>query len=482
MEKDFAGVERRLQQLLSMNCDNASMTKFLREKLNLSRSSLRDFAFNMIRRHQKGSLMAVRGVELLWNLSVDDNFIAQYTFAAGDGSLFQNLEAAIRQLRLDGYKNVGGWLNLDEFELISAIICCQTDKLAALSQSVRGEDLQQRRNNYQRKNAPAINNMPLFWNFDLITCAQALQSSCAANLILAQSLAGNGDMDGALEQLSQIINNEKSSAAIQNIAYKLYYGEYFRRVGILKYNYLGCDNLLLAVDYASIYWRKADIETILADFKKLTEFYRLQGKLNSQNNSGGVLHNMVGANNLDLEFFKVYLAAKPDMNMKNFSQQTPLEASVRNKNFVVAELLMNSGADLNATDAEGKNILFGLIFYKATPDCVANFIKHGANVNSVNKYGQNVLFSAIESKNYPMVDLLVEQGADVNQISNERGTPLCCALNIPEYPLEEIKKLLLAGADPNLYSPRGLAPLALSINWSLTSSRFCLTIIFSVPY
>ncbi|MEG2075275.1 MAG: hypothetical protein RRY34_02140, partial [Victivallaceae bacterium] len=194
LEKDFAGVERRLQQLLSMNCDNASMTKFLREKLNLSRSSLRDFAFNMIRRHQKGSLMAVRGVELLWNLSVDDNFIAQYTFAAGDGSLFQNLEAAIRQLRLDGYKNVGGWLNLDEFELISAIICCQTDKLAALSQSVRGEDLQQRRNNYQRKNAPAINNMPLFWNFDLITCAQALQSSCAANLILAQSLAGNGDM------------------------------------------------------------------------------------------------------------------------------------------------------------------------------------------------------------------------------------------------------------------------------------------------
>ena len=95
-------------------------------------------------------------------------------------------------------------------------------------------------------------------------------------------------------------------------------------------------------------------------------------------------------------------------------------------------------------------------------DAARVLIEAGADVNQVTRYGWSPLLAATQNRNYQMGKFLIERGADVN-IANKGGwTPLYLAtdnrnLEGGDYPtrapdmdhLEYIKLLLAAGADPN---------------------------------
>lgn len=95
-------------------------------------------------------------------------------------------------------------------------------------------------------------------------------------------------------------------------------------------------------------------------------------------------------------------------------------------------------------------------------DAARVLLEAGADVNQVTRYGWSPLLAATQNQNYLMGKFLIEHGADVNLANKGGWTPLYLAtdnrnLEGGDYPtrtpdmdhLEYIKLLLDAGADPN---------------------------------
>jgi len=95
-------------------------------------------------------------------------------------------------------------------------------------------------------------------------------------------------------------------------------------------------------------------------------------------------------------------------------------------------------------------------------DAARVLIEAGADVNQVTRYGWSPLLAATQNRNYQIAKFLIEHGADVDLANKGGWTPLYLAtdnrnLEGGDYPtrtpdmdhLEYIKLLLEAGADPN---------------------------------
>jgi pectate lyase len=89
---------------------------------------------------------------------------------------------------------------------------------------------------------------------------------------------------------------------------------------------------------------------------------------------------------------------------------TPLHYAVKQGNKEIAELLIRSGADVNATDREGRVPLIHAV-KESHKDLVDLLIKKGADVNARNKRGQTALYFARRLGKTELIDLLKKHGA-----------------------------------------------------------------------
>lgn len=109
---------------------------------------------------------------------------------------------------------------------------------------------------------------------------------------------------------------------------------------------------------------------------------------------------------------KLIIDSGADVNARDNQGKTALFFITYKKEIV--ELLLDNGANINAKDNSGNTPLHNMKYSRYTD--ITNFIKHGANVNAQNNLGQTPLSIAIVKRNKEVVELLIEQNADLRYL------------------------------------------------------------------
>ncbi len=129
---------------------------------------------------------------------------------------------------------------------------------------------------------------------------------------------------------------------------------------------------------------------------------------------------------------------------------TPLIIAIRQENLKMVQLLVESGADVDATDGDGLSPLAWSIRskFKAAEECLRS---RGAAESGMEGSPVHQLYNAAASGDAEKAQEALASGADVNALVERRGvsyTPLMRAARAGHSDL--IQLLLAAGADPNL--------------------------------
>ena len=153
------------------------------------------------------------------------------------------------------------------------------------------------------------------------------------------------------------------------------------------------------------------------------------------------------------------LIAGQDVDLRDErSGTTALEHAVKNANREMVQLLLSSGANVNAKNEAGETVLM-MLDEDSTSDLVWDLINAGADVNHQNDYGNTPLMRATE--NLEALKTLIEAGAQVNTKNKDGSTALMQAAG--EGSVNAVRALILAGADINAVNEEEDSALDLAI-------------------
>jgi len=141
------------------------------------------------------------------------------------------------------------------------------------------------------------------------------------------------------------------------------------------------------------------------------------------------------------------LIAGMDVNLRDKrSNTTALEHAVQNANREMVQLLLASGADVNAKNESGETVLM-MLNNDATYDLVWDLINAGADVKLKDDSGNTALMQAASSDGLETLKVLLDSGAEVDAKNKEGRTALMLAAS--EGHVNIVRALVLAGADMN---------------------------------
>ena len=163
------------------------------------------------------------------------------------------------------------------------------------------------------------------------------------------------------------------------------------------------------------------------------------------------------------------LAVGADANATTWSGETVLMTCARTGNVAAVTALLARDADVHAAEAERGQTALMWAAAENHAEVVAALIAGGADVHARTTGGNAYLRAGITSADYTpilfaarigaidAVRVLLDHGADVNDVALDGSTPLLVATHQGRWELAHV--LLACGADPNLGGGAGFLPL-----------------------
>ena len=131
---------------------------------------------------------------------------------------------------------------------------------------------------------------------------------------------------------------------------------------------------------------------------------------------------------------------------------------LQNDDYLAAKKHIKDGGNLNAHNESGESVLAYALKSRVDQDLLGLLVEHGADLFYTDEEGVSIMDFAVTYNNMYMIDLLLEKGKDVNDITRKSGfTPLMAAVCYGRYDI--FKVLLKAGADINAVERKGMTAL-----------------------
>lgn len=168
----------------------------------------------------------------------------------------------------------------------------------------------------------------------------------------------------------------------------------------------------------------------------------------------------------DEELVRKLIDLGADVNLTTESGFTPLMASAGRNNIAIAELLIEKGADIEARDDDDINALVYASTYN-NEEMVKFLLEKGADANTVCKIenehidiSPTPLMNAAYRGNTNIINMLLENGADINYTTDYGMTALMMAASFNQF--EAAKVLLENNADTSITDEYGRTALDLA--------------------
>jgi len=172
---------------------------------------------------------------------------------------------------------------------------------------------------------------------------------------------------------------------------------------------------------------------------------------------------------------RTLLAAGADIHAGNSVGIPTLMLAARTDSVEALKMLLNAGAQINATDKNGRTVLmFEKWSYMPSVEVFRILLDAKADPNAVAPDGRTPLMFATYGAPPEIIELLLQRGAkaSVNARDNSGQTALMHAAYYsssdfkPEDQLRIVKALIAAGADVNIKDNSGRTPLAVAQEYS----------------
>ncbi|GMB07454.1 ankyrin repeat domain-containing protein [Thermolongibacillus altinsuensis] len=174
-----------------------------------------------------------------------------------------------------------------------------------------------------------------------------------------------------------------------------------------------------------------------------------------------VLSVLPQGNEQNVEIAKA-LISKKNVKEKDAQGNTPLHYASEKGLRELVRLLVENGADVNATNKEGDTPLI-VAAQSGQVEIVKFLHEHGADIHHANHEGETALLKATEGNHKTIVQYLLKMKADINEKTNSGKTPLMIAA---EYGYDSLVSLLLNhGADVHVKDQTGNTALSLAQYW-----------------